>query len=381
MPPPASSPSAFAWRFVWIYFLAQLCEYLQGPFMFAAYRQYHSLPLERVGLLFFTSSLSNALSGCLLAPLGDAHDRRLGCVFFCLLSVAACALTRAALPFSWLILGRLLGGEEGLPTERHPRQAPKEGLTSPNLAFQETRLSATTEATTTARRETVEGLLLKAPQGSLPSPDRPLTAVSPPEAFQHALHLFASQSEVRLCGLLQVAFEAPLDLFVLLWTPGIPQQMNPGIAFAALMGGLATGSYLFCHVTRYFRMELYSVIAVAFLTGAASLLLSLASPTAAHRFLAYLAFEVVVGVLFPALGSLRSRLLPEACRASATNLPRVFLSFAFLGFLACKPTLHPSQMISLSAGIMAVGSLCAYSFGGTSSSEEAATNKAGRSTF
>ncbi|XP_026189748.1 molybdate-anion transporter [Cyclospora cayetanensis] len=325
MPPPASSPSAFAWRFVWIYFLAQLCEYLQGPFMFAAYRQYHSLPLERVGLLFFTSSLSNALSGCLLAPLGDAHDRRLGCVFFCLLSVAACALTRAALPFSWLILGRLLGGgatnlletsfeallicdylvpmhallsaaEEGLPTERHPRQAPKEGLTSPNLAFQETRLSATTEATTTARRETVEGLLLKAPQGSLPSPDRPLTAVSPPEAFQHALHLFASQSEVRLCGLLQVAFEAPLDLFVLLWTPGIPQQMNPGIAFAALMGGLATGSYLFCHVGN----------------------------------------------------ALPPRASPFTCCAGVAQ---------------------------------AVGSLCAYSFGGTSSSEEAATNKAGRSTF
>lgn len=81
---------------------------------------------------------------------------------------------------------------------------------------------------------------------SIGAPKRALDFLSASQrAARQAVQLFASRRDVQLCGMLQVAFEVPLDLFVFLWAPGIPSEMNAGSAFAVLMTGLAAGSYFF----------------------------------------------------------------------------------------------------------------------------------------
>lgn len=100
----------FKWSFLSVYFLAQLCEYLQGPYMYAVYSEYHEMPLGSVGLLFFTSSLANSLSGCFLGPLADAYGKSWGCTTFFVLSIISCMLTRSSICFWGLVVGRLLGG-------------------------------------------------------------------------------------------------------------------------------------------------------------------------------------------------------------------------------------------------------------------------------
>lgn len=56
------------------------------------------------------------------------------------------------------------------------------------------------------------------------------------------MRLYGTRRDVQLYALLQIAFEVCVDLFVFLWAPGIPPEMNTGAAFAALMAGLAAGS-------------------------------------------------------------------------------------------------------------------------------------------
>ncbi|KAL8432972.1 hypothetical protein Efla_001180 [Eimeria flavescens] len=422
--------SRFKWSFLFVYFLAQFCEYLQGPYMYSLHLVHYSLPLEKVGLLFFISSLSNSLVGCVVGALTDTHEKSWGCVAFCVLSIASCAISSASASYCSLSLARVLGGtatslletafESYVVCEHHNRGYPhaalndifacasggsglaavlaglaaaaavsRHGLTAPfiwgavvgfaclfSIFFLWIRTgsrNANPQAPEVAE-EPAAG-----PSPSLQDEDRrraPQGFVrcfsSASEAAQKALLLFAQRRDARVCGFLQAGFEVPLDLFVFLWSEDVPYGLTQGLAFAMLMVGLSAGSYLFSlvsspwqmpagNLTRNFGLDLYRTISTSFFCGSLALLWSITATGFNLKFVAYLAFEVVIGVLYPALSSLRAAVLPDAYRASATNLPRVVFNLLLLGILSSEALQHPAGIFAASAVGMAVaGSYAEY---------------------
>lgn len=102
---------SFERRFLFVLFLASFCEFIQGPYLYAVYADLHAQPPERIGLLFLSGGLANALTGCLLGPLSDACDKRANCAVFCVLSFGASFIAKTQYaPLPALFLGRVLGG-------------------------------------------------------------------------------------------------------------------------------------------------------------------------------------------------------------------------------------------------------------------------------
>ncbi|KAL8269212.1 hypothetical protein Esti_006863 [Eimeria stiedai] len=285
--------SRFKKRFLLIFFLAQFCEYLQGPYLYDLHSVHYRLPLDKVGLLFFTSSLSNSLFGCVVGPLSDTHEKTWGCVAFCFTSIASCLLTSSSLSFYCLLLARALGGvasslletafESYAVCEHHSRGfshaaldallAYASGGTGLVAVFAGLAAAASVKALHDLRGPFILGAIVGAvcllfilllwrrgPEAERQheetnrkhggSPAEASGKVveclsSGGQAAEEAVRLFVTRRDARVCGLLQAAFEVPLDLFVLLWADGVPPGLSQGLAFAALMVGLSAGSYLF----------------------------------------------------------------------------------------------------------------------------------------
>ncbi|KAL8447014.1 hypothetical protein Emag_004486 [Eimeria magna] len=324
--------SRFKKRFLFIYFLAQFCEYLQGPYQYALHSVHYRLPLDKVGLLFFTSSLSNCLFGCVVGPLSDTLEKTWGCIAFCFTAIASCLLTSLSLSFYCLLLARALGGvasslletafESYVVCEHHSRGfshasldallAYASGGTGLVAVFAGLAAAASVKALRDLRAPFILGAIVGAvcllfilllwtggpeasrlheltrrhdTQGPQAPPHIPIVLFAclffcllvlkgrgPTEAFRkavdclssgrqaadEAVQLFLTRQEARLCCLLQVGFEVPLDFFVLLWADAVPPGLSQGLAFAALMVGLSAGSYLFIVVSSLTLHELAS---------------------------------------------------------------------------------------------------------------------------
>ncbi|KAL8433275.1 hypothetical protein ACSSS7_004060 [Eimeria intestinalis] len=394
--------SHFRKRFLLIYFLAQFCEYLQGPYLYALHSVHYRLPRDKVGLLFFISSLSSSLFGCVGGPLSDTHEKAWGCVAFCFISIASCVLTSSCLSFYWLMLARALGGvasslletafESYAVCEHHSRGfshasldtllAYASGGTGLVAVFSGLAAAASVKVLHDLRAPFTLGALVGAvcllfilllwrggPAAGMPHEQTTRThgtvvdcLLNGRQAAEEAVQLFVTRQEARVCGLLQVGFEVPLDLFILLWADAVPLGLSQGVAFAALMVGLSAGSYLFILLTRDLDVDLYRVISAAFFFGSLALLGSIATTCNLRRFAAHMAFEVVIGILYPALSSLRAVVLPDSCRASATNVPRVVFNLLLLGVLGSNALQHPARVFAVSSVGMAVAGGCAARF-------------------
>ena len=81
------------------------------------------------------------------------------------------------------------------------------------------------------------------------------------------------------------------------------------------------------------RISYEALLRNAFVVAAAALSLPLYSSQTVALLISFLAFEAVVGVYWPAIGTIKSRVVPEEARATIYNLYRVPLNCVVRGGL------------------------------------------------
>lgn len=158
----------------------------------------------------------------------------------------------------------------------------------------------------------------------------PCTAGSSKNALSSAVSIILNNKRVLALGLTIGFFESAMFIFVFLWTPAITQ--NPeiknaqyGLIFALFMMGCMLGSSVFAALTR--RNYSAQEIAVGlFAVAAASHAVPVISGSEAAMLVSFIVFECCVGVYFPTIGMLKSKIVPEANRSMLYNLFRVPLN-------------------------------------------------------
>merc|ERR1719272_2510617 len=137
------------------------------------------------------------------------------------------------------------------------------------------------------------------------------------------------EPQVLYCGLVQSMFEGAMYCFVFMWTPalGSHDSAEPtpyGLIFATFMLACMVGSQSFGLLLKHFTVE--EVLRRIFWVGGAALSLAAFGLGTSVSFMGFLVFEVCVGIYFPAMGTLKGKLVPEEHRATIYNLNRVPLN-------------------------------------------------------
>lgn len=148
--------------------------------------------------------------------------------------------------------------------------------------------------------------------------------------------IFRTQNKSLLClGLVQSLFESVMYTFVFLWTPVLEPLRPPlGIIFSCFMLCIMIGSsiYSFLIARKYTAVHLLhmsfilALVALVLLAGAMKMVTLYPQDTGEYTlvaFIAFLVYEIAVGIYFPAVGYLRSQIIPEQYRASISNWYRV----------------------------------------------------------
>ncbi|CAD7962974.1 unnamed protein product [Amoebophrya sp. A25] len=159
--------------------------------------------------------------------------------------------------------------------------------------------------------------------------------------FHEAWHILKTNTEVRCLALICGFFESSMFIFVFLWTPAIMQAdgggiKNPpfGLVFALFMLGCMAGSCLFSWLTTPASeggsASEWETPKLAFLIFVLSALAHGLVVLSSGSFLilsAFVLFEICVGLYFPTMGMLKSKIVPESCRSTMYNFFRVPLNF------------------------------------------------------
>lgn len=176
------------------------------------------------------------------------------------------------------------------------------------------------------------------------------SSASVSEQFSKAWSAISRDRRVALLGAMQSLFEASMYSFVFLWTPALSsggEKLPHGFIFACFMAASMLGSGLTgAWLMKRYRVEAYmkAVFAAASATLALPCLLLLSAPAGGAgskvagqpaggisgrgqlMMLCFCAFEVLVGVFWPSMMTMRAVYVPEDLRATIMNCFRIPLN-------------------------------------------------------
>mmetsp|Transcript_45152 Transcript_45152/g.54727 ORF Transcript_45152/g.54727 Transcript_45152/m.54727 type:complete len:191 (-) Transcript_45152:30-602(-) len=103
-----SKHSKLLMRYLTVYLLATLSDWLQGPYVYALYDSY-GYSQHDIAVLFVAGFGSSMIFGSFIGGMADAGGRRNFVIIFAFIYAASC-LTKHVKDFNVLLIGRLLGG-------------------------------------------------------------------------------------------------------------------------------------------------------------------------------------------------------------------------------------------------------------------------------
>lgn len=157
-----------------------------------------------------------------------------------------------------------------------------------------------------------------------------------------------------MLGAIESLFESVIYIIIFLWTPILePAKPMLGVVFSTFMMSILTGQAFFqvLNLRKKLSTTVLLIISIA-IALFANLLLVYSTHPGAHdyalSFSAFVVFEIAVGIYFPAMGFLRSRIIPDTHRWSIMNWFRVpinLIACAVLLLLHEDVFRHGNQMI------------------------------------
>lgn len=363
---------AFQWRYIPIYLLAVLGDWLQGPYL---YRLYHSYGyIERQVVVIYISGLA---SGALVSPAKDffanKYGRKRAAIILSLLYAFSCLFTLSS-SYPVLILGRCLAGMassllfstlEAWYIHEHSQtyDFPMEwvAITFSHIAFGSSIMAVVAGL--------VADLLVRWASLGFASPfvismpvllcvagliaglwnenrgeDIDLSSEKMRRSCGTGLKEILMNPLVFLIGTVQSFFESTLFVFVFIWTPAIGGRLLVGttrivlsniplgVAFASFMVCSVLGGIVCDHLTNKRSWPLSTILSS--ISAASAVLFLLAAlfdwqihlPHHAWVLICLQLFELACGFYYPVMRRLRETVLPEENRTSITNWFRVPLT-------------------------------------------------------
>jgi len=375
----------FRRKYVLVYLVMMAADWMQGPYVYALYK-YYGYGIADIGVLFIIGFGSSMVFGTLVGSAADKFGRKKLCLVFGLLYSLSC-MTKHVKSFQVLLVGRLLGGistsilfssfESWMVHEHHEAKYPDEWL---GLTFS---LCTTGNGIVAIGSGVVAGVVREA-FGPVAPFDVSLvllvigslivaftwrentgdSSVAFVGGLGNAWTKLLADSKIIYLGIIQSFFEGAMYIFVFMWTPALEetspwtgQLISHGWIFASFMICVLIGSTLFQQfLERNIAVERSTFWMIS--AAAASLLLPAFLPSHTVRLLSFFVFEVCVGMFWPSLGFLRSRYVPEDCRATTMNFFRIPLNLIVVLVLYNIGSLSTFQVFLLCVAVLVPALIC-----------------------
>lgn len=339
-----------------VYLMAMFADWLQGPYLYKLY-SYYGFQEPQIAVLYVFGFASTVVIG-MWAPLAaDRFGRKKLCISFTVLYSLSCFL-KLSRSYGILIIGRIIGGVatsvlfsafEAWYIHEHLEihDFPKEwiAVTFTRASTWNGVLAVTAGLSTNVVSEwfgmgPIAPYMLAIPflifAGIIVSihwtENFSCHKIKLKKACSDGLKTIMSSEMIFLTGAVEALFESVIYVIIFLWTPILDHQ-NPslGIVFSCFMVCILIGQAVFqILASRNIPVPLLLLIST-FVALIANILLVFATDPGAQTarfrakfsFSAFLLFEFGVGIYFPSMGYLRSRIIPEAHSWSIMNVFRV----------------------------------------------------------
>eukprot|EP01117_Protostelium_nocturnum_P001430 TRINITY_DN1172_c2_g1_i2.p1 TRINITY_DN1172_c2_g1~~TRINITY_DN1172_c2_g1_i2.p1 ORF type:complete len:382 (+),score=145.34 TRINITY_DN1172_c2_g1_i2:470-1615(+) len=337
-------------------------DWVQGAYLYALYQSYQ-FEKSQIALLFVAGFLSSAFFGSIVGSLADKFGRKRMSLAFGFVYMAS-SITKWFPSFSVLLLGRLLGGiatsllfsvfESWMISEHNSRGFDSELLSETfSLSSFANGIVAIVSGLVASFVVSLFGVV--SPYGvsiillgiliyvvnttwteNYGSQNTQLQ-----NTFTDAFRVLISNRNVFLLCLIQSAFESSMYIFVFLWTPTLEagddnkaEAFPHGIIFACFMVSVMIGSSVFNIFIekKKWTPEFIGTIllSLAILSTASVIFMKSWYPIT----IAFFVFEACCGMYWPCFGMLRSKVIPESCRAGIMNLSRIPLNLMVVSLLS-----------------------------------------------
>ncbi|KAI5807906.1 hypothetical protein DFH27DRAFT_287579 [Peziza echinospora] len=371
---------AFVRSYVIVYVLVWAADWLQGPHIYALYKDEKEFSEKMVALFFMCGFLAAGVSAGVVGMLADRFGRKFMCMLFCVAYATSCWATTYFTSPLLLIGGRILGGvstsilysapESWMVTEWAERGlGVSEELGGVSLSYLFgvlTQVNSVTaigmgifsewlvEGTGTLKTPFLVAMGLLGVAGCVIAVTwtenrGTVSQLSPWADVKSAMRIILDDSRVSAIGLSCCFFEGSMYLFVFFWTPSLqdasgrgstalltgsssphftPTTPLPyGIIFASFMASMMAGSLIFNHLITKTKLDQIRILPYVFAVASAMFVVSIWFGR--HEwvvFWAWCVFEACVGCYYPCVGYLKGVLVPSGQRAAVYALMRIPLN-------------------------------------------------------
>lgn len=353
-PSTAIDPSfkTFHLGYLFVYVFVMASDWLQGPYVYALYQSY-GFSMQEISQLFIVGFATSGVVGVFVGAAADKFGRRFMALVFCATYIASC-VTKHFKNYHILMLGRFLGGtatsllysvfESWMVHEHHARGFNDEQI---NITFEKSyminsivaiiagvlsqyfvdyfgpvapfdlSICALVVAATAISVSWVEN------RGESKHADRRILGLA-----ANAWNRMLSDKKIFILGWVQSFFEGCMFIFVFMWTPAFDEvaggDIPHGWIFADFMVCIIVGSSIFGYlVSRGYQVQKTTMW---MFLAAALAMFACTFENKTSRTLGFFVFEVCVGMFWPSLGTLRSKIVPEDVRATVMNFFRIPLN-------------------------------------------------------
>jgi len=345
---------AFQRQYLVVYTIIMGADWLQGTNMYTLYQSYN----VDISTLFVTGFTSSAIFGTIVGMYVDIWGRKLGCIVYLVIEVVVNVFEHFN-NFPLLLAGRVLGGvstsllfsafETWMVAEHRKRGFP-EGWLSDTFG---------TASFINGISAIIAGICAQLVADSLGEigPFQAAIALTVLALFfvvfweenygssgeegkkdessstnaGAAMRAIMADKKILLTGVVNSLFEGTMYSFVFMWVPTMlgalqGRPLPTGLVFSSFMTCMSLGGLLF---SKSFLLGIASAEQLAvgvFLVAAAALTVPVFSSSLIPILISFIIFETCVGIFFPCLGLLRSKVIPDSIQGSVMNIFRVPLN-------------------------------------------------------
>lgn len=396
--------------YVVIYSLMMLGDWLQGPYVYALYEHY-GFTVKDIGRLFIAGFGSSMIFGTIVGALADKHGRKKAALLYVVTYALSCFTKHS--PDYWVLMaGRVLGGiatsllfsafEAWVVAEHFARgfdekwlgdtfskavfsgnglMAILAGLVA-NTLVGTMKLGPVAPFDASALVLVVGGVAIALLWGENYGDTRANHGLD--HQFKAAAAAVLGDQRVALLGAMQSLFEASMYTFVFLWTPALSpngESIPHGMIFACFMAASMVGSVASALLMKRGRPEgymryvfglsglcllvpfLFNVTGGAGKAEGAKVVGSAGAPKGMSlegqvQMVAFCGFELMVGVFWPSMMTMRAHYVPEELRSTIINCFRIPLNL-FVCVILYNVHLFPlPNMFLLCATFMGAATFC-----------------------
>lgn len=176
---------------------------------------------------------------------------------------------------------------------------------------------------------------------------------------QGGLALIMNNKKVLLVGIVNSIFEGSMYSFVFMWVPTLLAVLGEfpptGLVFASLMCCISLGGLLFSPSLLLRNFSAEGVGVMTFLVSAVALSVPVFRQDLLSVIVAFLVFETCVGIFFPCMGLLRSKVIPDEVQGTVMNIFRVPLNMLVVTGTFLTDYYHFSTVFAIITVWMLVG--------------------------